>query len=147
MGFRRYKVQPIYSQNSTKDSSNIHRHERLLQVGRSSVATVYGPAVFGKAPCILHRETEDVNGNKTGTERCNCFGCRSAFDSTLIPFGSIDPILVSTGMFMNTVVKYIVSKRIILTEHTLRVHKRSAVIRYIFLSTGKGRTQLLFDTH
>ncbi|SAM01894.1 hypothetical protein [Absidia glauca] len=107
MGFRRYKVQPIYSQNSNKGSNNVHKYERFLQMGRSSVATVYGPVVFGKVPCMLYKETEDVN----------------------------DPILVSTGMFMNTDVKRIVAKRIILSGHPFRVHKRSAVIRYMFFNT------------
>ncbi|KAI8089353.1 uncharacterized protein BX664DRAFT_332799 [Halteromyces radiatus] len=107
MGFRRYKVKPIYSQNSNKGSNNVHKYERFLQLGRSSVATVYGPVVFGKVPCMLYKETEDVN----------------------------EPILVSTGMFMNTDVKRIVAKRIILSGHPFRVHKRSAVIRYMFFNT------------
>ncbi|KAI8340516.1 hypothetical protein BC941DRAFT_370793 [Chlamydoabsidia padenii] len=107
MGFRRYTVKPIYSQNSNKGSNNVHKYERFLQLGRSSVATVYGPVVFGKVPCMLYKETEDVN----------------------------EPILVSTGMFMNTDVKRIVAKRIILSGHPFRVHKRSAVIRYMFFNT------------
>ncbi|KAI8337479.1 hypothetical protein BC941DRAFT_396298 [Chlamydoabsidia padenii] len=107
MGFRRYLVKPIYSQNSNKGSNNVHKYERFLQMGRSSVATVYGPVVFGKVPCLLYKETEDVN----------------------------EPILVSTGMFMNTDVKRIVAKRIILSGHPFRVHKRSAVIRYMFFNT------------
>ncbi|ORZ08316.1 hypothetical protein BCR42DRAFT_495429 [Absidia repens] len=107
MGFRRYNVKPIYSQNSNKGSNNVHKYERFLQMGRSSVATVYGPVVFGKVPCMLYKETDDVN----------------------------EPILVSTGMFMNTDVKRIVAKRIILSGHPFRVHKRSAIIRYMFFNT------------
>ncbi|CAO3596261.1 unnamed protein product [Absidia cylindrospora] len=107
MGFRRYNVKPIYSQNSNKGSNNVHKYDRFLQMGRSTVATVYGPVVFGKVPCMLYKETDDVN----------------------------EPILVSTGMFMNTDVKRIVAKRIILSGHPFRVHKRSAIIRYMFFNT------------
>ncbi|CAO3610265.1 unnamed protein product [Cunninghamella echinulata] len=106
MGFRRYKVQPIYSQNSNKGSNNVHKFDRFLQMGRSTVATIYGPIVFGKAPCLLYKETDDINA----------------------------PILVSTGTFMNTDVKRIVAKRIILSGHPFRINKRSAVIRYMFFN-------------
>ncbi|KAG0163285.1 hypothetical protein DFQ28_000191 [Apophysomyces sp. BC1034] len=106
MGFRRYTVRPVYSQNSNKGTNHVHKFERFLQPGRASVATVYGPVVFGKIPCMLYKETEDIN----------------------------DPILVSAGMFMNTDVKRIVAKRIILSGHPFRIHKRSAVIRYMFFN-------------
>ncbi|OAD68640.1 hypothetical protein PHYBLDRAFT_160077 [Phycomyces blakesleeanus NRRL 1555(-)] len=75
-------------------------------MGKPSVATVYGPVVFGKVPCMFYKETEDVN----------------------------EPILVSTGMFMNTDVKRIVAKRIVLSGHPFKVNKKSAVVRYMFFN-------------
>ncbi|KAF7731982.1 hypothetical protein EC973_007087 [Apophysomyces ossiformis] len=106
MGFRRYTVRPIYSQNTNKGTNHVHKFERFLQLGRPSVATVYGPVVFGKVPCMLYKETEDVN----------------------------EPVLVSVGTFMNTDVKRIVAKRIILSGHPFRINKRSAVVRYMFFN-------------
>ncbi|ORX57411.1 DUF663-domain-containing protein [Hesseltinella vesiculosa] len=107
LGYRRYRVQPIYSQNSNKGSNNVHKFDRFLPMGRSSIATVYGPVVFGKVPCMLYKESNDIN----------------------------EPILVSTGTFVNTDVKRIVAKRIILSGHPYRIHKRSAVIRYMFFNS------------
>ncbi|KAI8062178.1 hypothetical protein BC940DRAFT_309324 [Gongronella butleri] len=108
LGFRRYRVHPVYSQNSNKCTNHVHKFERFLQMGRSSIATVYGPVVFGKVPCMLYKENEnDINA----------------------------PTLVSTGMFMNTDVKRIIAKRIILSGHPFRIHKRSAVIRYMFFNS------------
>ncbi|KAI8376255.1 uncharacterized protein BYT42DRAFT_498260 [Radiomyces spectabilis] len=106
VGFRRYAVRPIYSQNTNKSTNNVHKFERFLRMGRSSIATVYGPVVFGKVPCMFYKETDDIN----------------------------EPILVSTGTFVNTNVKRIVAKRIILSGHPFRVHKRSAVVRYMFFN-------------
>ncbi|KAI9323514.1 hypothetical protein BX666DRAFT_1887721 [Dichotomocladium elegans] len=106
VGFRRYAVKPIYSQNSNKGSNNVHRFERYLEMGKTSYATVYGPVVFGKIPCMLYKETDNVN----------------------------EPILVAKGIFVNTDVKRIIAKRIILSGHPFKIHKRSAVIRYMFFN-------------
>lgn len=65
-GFRRYSVRPIYSQNSNKGTNNVHKFERFLQMGKSSVATVYGPVTFGKVPCMFYKETENPNGKRSG---------------------------------------------------------------------------------
>ncbi|CAO3672707.1 unnamed protein product [Rhizopus microsporus] len=106
MGFRRYNVRPIYSQNTNKGSNNVHKFERFIQLGRSYVATVYGPIVFGKTPVMFYKETENKN----------------------------EPILVSTGTFMDVDVKRIIAKRIILSGHPFKIHKRSAVVRYMFFN-------------
>lgn len=110
MGFRRMEVRPIYSQRGNgKGHNNVHKFERFLQMGKPSVATIYAPTVFGKVPCLLYKETDDVN----------------------------DPILVSVGSFMDTDTKRIVAKRIILSGHPYKIHKRSAVIRFMFFNSGK----------
>lgn len=64
MGFRRYNVRPIYSQNTNKGSNNVHKFERFIQLGRSYVATVYGPIAFGKTPVMFYKETENKNGKQ-----------------------------------------------------------------------------------
>jgi pre-rRNA-processing protein TSR1 len=116
MGFRRIEVRPVYSQRGNgKGTNNVHRFERFLQMGKSSVATIYAPTVFGKVPCLLYKETDDVN----------------------------DPTLVSVGSFMDTDTKRIVAKRIILSGHPYKIHKRSAVIRFMFFNQGKKRDILL----
>ncbi|KAI8367404.1 hypothetical protein EDC96DRAFT_506702 [Choanephora cucurbitarum] len=106
MGFRRYRTKPLYSQNTNKGTNHVHKFERFMKMGRSYVATVYGPVVFGKMPVMFYKETDNVN----------------------------EPILVSTGTFMNTDVKRIIAKRIILSGHPFKCHKRSAVIRFMFFN-------------
>ncbi|KAI9473689.1 MAG: hypothetical protein EXX96DRAFT_621326 [Benjaminiella poitrasii] len=106
MGFRRYNTRPVYSQNTSKGVNHVHKFERFIQMGRSYVATVYGPISFGKTPVMFYKETDNVN----------------------------EPILVSTGTFMDVDVKRIIAKRIVLSGHPFKCHKRSAVIRYMFFN-------------
>lgn len=65
VGFRRYKVQPLYSLNENKSANHVHKFERFLQMGVSALATVYGPTVFGAVPAMFFKETDDVNGTSS----------------------------------------------------------------------------------
>ncbi|KAG0236041.1 hypothetical protein BGW42_004149 [Actinomortierella wolfii] len=105
-GFRRFVVQPLYSQNTRKGkgTNNVHKAERFLQHGRSTVATVYAPIMFGQLPVMLTKDTGDINR----------------------------PTVVATGSLMDSDPKRIIAKRIILTGHPFKVHKRTATIRYMF---------------
>ncbi|KAG6900730.1 hypothetical protein C0993_003756 [Termitomyces sp. T159_Od127] len=63
VGPRRLRVNPIYSQHTRgggKGANNVHKFERFLRHGLTSVATTYGPVIFGTQPCIFLRETSDI---------------------------------------------------------------------------------------
>lgn len=65
VGPRRYRTNPIYSDNQrggAKGANHVHKFERYLRHGGTSVATIFGPIVFGKQPCLLLRETDDLQG-------------------------------------------------------------------------------------
>ncbi|EIN07032.1 ribosome biogenesis protein tsr1 [Punctularia strigosozonata HHB-11173 SS5] len=109
VGPRRLIVNPVYSQHTrggAKGSNNVHKFERYLRHGVTSIATVYGPAVFGKQPCMLLRETADPQA----------------------------PELVASGAFVNPDPTRIIAKRIILTGHPFKVHKKTATVRYMFFN-------------
>ncbi|KAF9462418.1 ribosome biogenesis protein tsr1 [Collybia nuda] len=109
IGPRRFKVNPIYSQHTRgggKGANNVHKFERFLRHGLTSVATTYGPVVFGKQPCVFLKETLDPQA----------------------------PELVSTGTFLNPDTTRIIAKRIILTGHPFKVHKKTATVRYMFFN-------------
>ncbi|KAI9594595.1 hypothetical protein BDF19DRAFT_444182 [Syncephalis fuscata] len=106
-GFRRFRVQPLYSQNTRggKGTNQVHKYERFLRLDKTSVATVFAPIQFGQMPISLYKESGDANSA---------------------------PILVATGTFMNAEPNRIVAKRIILSGHPVKVNKKSAVVRYMF---------------
>ncbi|KAJ3181795.1 hypothetical protein HDU87_000813 [Geranomyces variabilis] len=111
-GFRRYVVQPLYSTNTRGGSNNVHKFERFLQPGRSSIATVYAPIQFGPAPVLMFRKDPDGVPTKWDAD---CAQPLIAHGSVL----DLDPCRI-------------VSKRVILTGHPFKCHKRGAVIRYMF---------------
>ncbi|KAL6298374.1 ribosome biogenesis protein tsr1 [Sparassis latifolia] len=109
VGPRRLRVNPIYSQHTRgggKGYNNVHKFERYLRHGITNVATTYGPAVFGKQPCLLLRETDDPQS----------------------------PELVAMGSFINPDPTRVIAKRIVLTGHPFKVHKKTATVRYMFFN-------------
>jgi pre-rRNA-processing protein TSR1 len=108
-GPRRLRVNPVYSQHTRgggKGANNVHKFERFLWHGTTTVVSVYAPITFGKQPCMLLRETENPQ----------------------------TPELVAMGTFMNPDTTRIIAKRIILTGHPFKVHKKTATVRYMFFN-------------
>ncbi|KAI1795604.1 ribosome biogenesis protein tsr1 [Ganoderma leucocontextum] len=110
VGPRRMRINPIYSQHTRgggKGANNVHKFERYLRHGVTDVATIYGPVVYGKQPCSLLRETEDPQA----------------------------PELVAMGSFLQPDTTRVIAKRIVLTGHPFKIHKKTATIRYMFFNS------------
>ena len=54
-GFRKFIVKPVYSSFTRDGGNNVHKFERFLNLGATSVGTVYAPIQFGPAPITLFR--------------------------------------------------------------------------------------------
>ncbi|KAH8108009.1 ribosome biogenesis protein tsr1 [Cristinia sonorae] len=109
IGARRFRVNPIYSQHTRgggKGPNNVHKFERYLRHGGTTVATVFGPVVFGSQPCLLLKETADDQA----------------------------PELVAMGTYKDADTTRIIAKRIILSGHPFKVHRKTATVRYMFFN-------------
>ncbi|KZW00951.1 ribosome biogenesis protein tsr1 [Exidia glandulosa HHB12029] len=106
VGPRRFAVNPIFSQHSARAVNKVYKFERFLKHGVTSVATVFAPVVFGTQPCLMLKETADLE----------------------------EPRLVAMGTFLNPDPTRIIAKRIVLTGHPYKVHKKTATIRYMFFN-------------
>ncbi|GMK53652.1 hypothetical protein CspeluHIS016_0102380 [Cutaneotrichosporon spelunceum] len=107
-GPRRYNINPLFSQHvrgGGKGVNNVHKSERYLKPGSTTVVTTYGPACFGKLPCLLLKQ---------GSQGL--------------------PDLVAMGSFLSSDPTRIIAKRIVLTGHPFKVHKKTATIRYMFFN-------------
>jgi pre-rRNA-processing protein TSR1 len=70
VGPRRLRVRPTYSEHTRaggRGANNVHKFERYLRHGATHVASTFGPVVYGQQPCMLLRETEDVQGARAGS--------------------------------------------------------------------------------
>ncbi|KAI8458654.1 hypothetical protein BY996DRAFT_6410749 [Phakopsora pachyrhizi] len=106
VGFRFFEIQPIWSQPSVKSRNNVHKFERYLRHGKMNIGTVYMPVTFGgSTPVIILKEQLD---------------------------GRLD--FVGSGTLVGSEPQKIIAKRIVLTGHPYKVHKKTATIRYMFFN-------------
>jgi len=106
-GFRRLKVQPLFSAETNPGSNTEKlRFMRFLRTDIPAVATAVCPIVFTPSKVL-------------------CFTEKS------LQSGSVD-ITVATGVVMPPNPLKVILKRIILTGYPLKCHKKRAVIRYMF---------------
>jgi pre-rRNA-processing protein TSR1 len=103
-GPRRFMINPVFSQGGNA-ANNIHKFERFLHPGHSSVATFTGPLTWGSVPAIFFKRTE--NGALT---------------------------LIATGTSLPPSSTRVIVKRIILTGHPYKIHKKLVTIRYMFFN-------------
>ncbi|PWZ01051.1 DUF663-domain-containing protein [Testicularia cyperi] len=125
LGPRRFRVNPIFSQHSRgggKGLNNVHKFERYLRPGVSaSVATVYAPITFGgsTAPAVLLKERAEDG--------------ESGYDQRGVSAMQM-PHLVGFGNLIDAGPTRINAKRILLSGHPFKVHKKTATIRFMFFN-------------
>ena len=84
--------------------NDVHKFDRYLHPGRTAVATFIGPLTWGSVPCLVFKKTDDG----------------------LDLIGSATTLPPSSGR--------IVTKRVILTGHPYKIHKKLVTIRYMFFN-------------
>jgi pre-rRNA-processing protein TSR1 len=109
IGPRRLHVNPIFSTAGGTGPNNVAKFERFLLPGRTSVATFVGPVTWGSVPVIAWKRGD----------------------------GETDWELVGQGSFLNVDRERVVAKRIVLTGHPYKIHKRIVTVRYMFFNKGK----------
>lgn len=110
IGPRRLHVNPLFSTAGGTGKNNVSKFERFLSPGQASVATFVGPVTWGNVP---------VTAWKRGD-------------------GETDWELVGMGSFLNVDRERVVAKRIVLTGHPYKIHKRLVTVRYMFFNQGKS---------
>ncbi|KAJ8680319.1 hypothetical protein QAD02_016106 [Eretmocerus hayati] len=88
---------------SQHTNGNKHKFERFFQPNSIAVASMFAPVHFPPCPVLCYLEKRD---------------------------GSME--LIATGSVLSVNPSRLVIKRVILSGHPFRVHKRSAVVRFMF---------------
>lgn len=105
VGPRRLTINPLFSQAGGTGKNNVAKFERYLIPGRTSVATVIGPVMWGSVPAVFWKKDE-LGGLK----------------------------LVGMGSFLNVDQSRVVAKRVVLTGHPFKIHKKLVTVRYMFFN-------------
>ena len=120
-GPRRLVVKPIFSA-SGNTPNNVHKFDRFVHPGRSAIATYIGPISWGAIPVLVFKreavpDPEVLDGNDASM---------SATTNTLQ--------LIGNGTTMAPDNSRVVAKRIILTGHPYKIHKKVVTVRYMFFN-------------
>lgn len=108
IGHRRLAINPVFSAGGVTPN-DVHKSDRYLHPGRTAVATFIGPLTWGSVPCLVFRKsTEDA--------------------------ASEDLEFIGTATTLPPTSSRIITKRIILTGHPYKIHKKLVTIRYMFFN-------------
>ena len=114
IGHRRLRINPVFS--ATGNTPNdVHKSLRFLHPGTTATATFTGPVTWGSVPALVFRHRDEAATIDASTKH---------EDLELI--GSATTIPPSTTR--------VIAKRIILTGHPFKIHKKLVTIRYMFFN-------------
>ncbi|KFY93935.1 hypothetical protein V500_03476 [Pseudogymnoascus sp. VKM F-4518 (FW-2643)] len=115
VGPRRFVINPVFSQGGNPQN-NVHKFDRFLHPGRSAVASFIGPLTWGSVPALFFTRPspEALASDPKAAE---------------MPL-----ILIGTGTSLPPSSSRVVAKRIILTGHPFKIHKKLVTIRYMFFN-------------
>ncbi|CAG8951399.1 hypothetical protein HYFRA_00007313 [Hymenoscyphus fraxineus] len=107
-GPRRFLIKPLFSEGGNT-SNDVHKFDRFLHPGRSAIATFVAPLTWGSVPALFFKRNTET--------------------------GSETPLtLLATGTSLPPSSSRVIVKRIILTGHPYKIHKKLVTIRYMFFN-------------
>ena len=120
-GARRFAIHPLFSQlgNTPND---VHKYLRYLHPGQTAIATFIAPVTWGPVP-VLFFQPPPPSSSQTSL-------------STPIDLGMN---LIGTGTNFPSSTSRVIAKRVILTGHPYKIHKRLVTVRYMFFNAEDVR--------
>lgn len=126
-GPRRLVINPLFSQ-AGNTPNDVHKFDRYLHPGRTAVATFIGPVIWGSVPCLYFKRPSQPSGQDAIEE----------FAQSLQENGdskhSSGLEFIATGTSLPPSTSRVIAKRIILTGHPYKIHKKLVTVRYMFFN-------------
>ena len=121
-GPRRMVINPVFSSAGTTPN-NVHKFDRYLHPGRNAIASFIGPVTWGSIPVLIFQNQKPAADNDPE-------------DIANPPTTSSEPPqLIATGTSIAPSLSRVIAKRIILTGHPYKIHKKLVTIRYMFFNS------------
>jgi pre-rRNA-processing protein TSR1 len=114
-GPRRFVINPLFS-DGANTQNDVHKFDRFLYPGRSAIATFVAPLTWGSVPTLFFKRNVPDDG-------------MSGEESAKLPL-----TLMGTGTSLAPSSSRVIAKRIILTGHPYKIHKKLVTIRYMFFN-------------
>lgn len=126
IGPRRLVINPVYSATGNTPN-NVHKFARFLHPGQTAMATFIGPLTWGSVPILVFKKEasaeDDIEIDDAAPE---------LVESDKVDFSSYH--LIGTGTTAAPSPSRIIAKRIILTGHPYKIHKKLVTVRYMFFN-------------
>ena len=112
-GPRRFIIHPLFSQ-AGNTPNNVHKFDRYLHPGRTAIATFIAPLTWGSVPTLFFkRKTSNTLSTRHATPQLE---------------------LIGTGTSLPPDPSRVIAKRVILTGHPYKIHKKLVTVRYMFFN-------------
>lgn len=121
IGHRRLFINPIFSA-AGNTPNDVHKFDRFLHPGRTAIATFTGPMTWGSVPVLVFRRQAPSPAPKDDA-------APPLIDSTSPPLR-----LIGTATTTPPTLHRVIAKRLILTGHPYKIHKKLVTIRYMFFN-------------
>lgn len=106
-GSRRFFINPVFSQfgNTPND---VHKFLRFLHPGQTAIASFIAPITWGSVPALFFQPSVSMPGTPLR--------------------------LIATGTSLPASTSRVIAKRVILTGHPYKIHKKLVTVRYMFFN-------------
>ena len=106
-GSRRFLINPMFSQ-SGNTPNNVHKFQRYLHPGQTAIASFIAPITWGSVPALFFQPS--------------------------VSMPSTPLSLIATGTSLPASTSRVIAKRVILTGHPYKIHKKLVTVRYMFFN-------------
>lgn len=106
-GSRRFLINPMFSQ-SGNTPNNVHKFLRYLHPGQTAIASFIAPITWGSVPALFFQQSDSMLGTPLA--------------------------LIATGTSLPASTSRVIAKRVILTGHPYKIHKKLVTVRYMFFN-------------
>jgi pre-rRNA-processing protein TSR1 len=130
VGPRRFVINPVLSTAGTTPN-DVHKFDRFLHPGRTAIATFSGPLTWGPVPVLVFKDTSSLSEQAeievpASVDKMVTEGgiASSKVSHQLRLIGSATNLPPSSSR--------VIAKRVILTGHPYKIHKKLVTVRYMF---------------